>query len=366
MARTVLAGIKLIALFLGLTPIVRAQEASPEVSRAGFELVPAPLVQTAPSQARTGGQAQPEVPGRPVANPPQPGAGLGRQPARPAANAAAPEQQIQFDRNGLVTMHVNELDVRQLLELLSRRSGLNILVSPKVSGTITANFENTSVDQVLKAVIKLAGLIEKKEGTIHFLYTKGEIDEDAEITKREKIMTRVYRLNYVRSDELLNMIRPFLSPDVGQKRVAVTPSYRFGIGESATFVSGGAGAASAGGGGASSANTGGPTNQGASGGGATVGGYQPPTGGNSMSDSDLLIIQDYESNLKIIDQIIKRVDARPVQVLIEAVIISVDLERARQLGVNFALVDNLGTALGEIGSGTSLNNNVGFQPHLSY
>ena len=158
------------------------------------------------------------------------------------------------------------------------------------------------------------------------------------------------------------MIRPFLSADVGQKRVSVTPSYRFGIGESATFVSGGAGAASAGGGGASTANTGGPTNQGASGGGATVGGYQPPTGGNSMSDSDLLIIQDYESNLKIIDQIIKRVDVRPVQVLIEAVIISVDLEHARQLGVNFALVDNLGTALGEIGSGTSLNNNVGFNP----
>ena len=183
-----------------------------------------------------------------------------RQPPRPGAPDA--EQQIQFDRNGLVTMHVNELDVRQLLELLSRRSGLNILVSPKVSGTITANFENTSVEQVLKSVIKLANLVEKTEGKIHYLYTKGEIDEDAEFTKSEKIMTRVYRLNYVRSDELLAMIRPFLSADVGQKRVSVTPSYKFGIGESATFVSGGAGAASASGGGASSANTGGPDQSG--------------------------------------------------------------------------------------------------------
>ena len=57
-----------------------------------------------------------------------------------------------------------------------------------------------------------------------------------------------------------------------------------------------------------------------------------------------------------------RVDTRPVQVLIEAVIISVDLEHARQLGVNFALVDNLGNALGEIGNGASLNSNVGFNP----
>ena len=158
------------------------------------------------------------------------------------------------------------------------------------------------------------------------------------------------------------MIRPFLSEEVGRKRVSVTPSYRFGIGESATFVSGGAGAGGAGGGGASTSNTGGPTNQGASGGGSTQGGYQPPTGGNSMSDSDLLIIQDYESNLKIVDQIIERIDKRPFQVLIEAVIISVDLERTRQLGVNFGLVDNLGTALGTIGSGASLNSNVGFNP----
>ena len=88
-------------------------------------------------------------------------------------------------------MHVNELDVRQLLELLSRRSGLNILVSPKVAGTITANFEGTTVDAVLKAVIKLANLTEKTEGPIHYLYTKGELDEDAEFLKREKIITRV-------------------------------------------------------------------------------------------------------------------------------------------------------------------------------
>ena len=287
-------------------------------------------VEAAKSQARGGDQPQAAgVPSPPVPNAPgQPAPADRRGPARPAAAAA--EQQIQFDRNGLVTMHVNELDVRQLLELLSRRSGLNILVSPKVSGTITANFENTTVDQVLKAVIKLANLVEKTEGTIHYLYTKGEIDDDAEVLKREKIMTRVYKLNYVRSDELLTMIRPFLSDDVGQKRVSVTPSYRFGIGESATFVSGGAGAAIG-------QRRRGPARRtpaarpirAPSGGGATVGGYQPPTGGNSMSDNDLLIIQDYESNLKIIDQIIERIDMRPVQVLIEAVIISVDLERAR-------------------------------------
>ena len=66
---------------------------------------------------------------------------------RPAAAGVQP-QDIQFDPNGLVThFHVNEGDLRQILELLSRRAGMNILVSPKVSGTVTVNFESVTVDK---------------------------------------------------------------------------------------------------------------------------------------------------------------------------------------------------------------------------
>ncbi len=281
----------------------------------------------------------------------------------PGSNA---EQQIQFDSSGSVTMHTNELDVRQLLELLSRRSRMNILVSPKVTGTITANFEGVTVEQVLNSIIKLANLVDKHEGSIHYIYSKDELQDDQEMEKKERIRTRVYKLNYVRADEILGIIRPFLSADVGRRRISVTPSYRFGISESATFVSGGGQAMSAGGGGGAAgggaSSMGGPGGGAASGSGPTIGGYQPPTGGNSLSDFDHLIIQDYESNLEIIDQIIQRIDVRPVQVLIEAVIISVDHEHATQLGVNFGVVDNLGTMLGTVGTGTALNGNVGFTP----
>jgi nucleoid-associated protein YgaU len=91
-------------------------------------------------------------------------------------------------------------------------------------------------------------------------------------------------------------------------------------------------------------------------------GIQPLTGGTSMAGSDVLVIQDYESNLKIIDQIVQRLDVQPVQVLIEAVIINIELDRDKELGVNFGVVDNLGQTLGTIGSGAVLNSNVGFTP----
>ena len=81
-----------------------------------------------------------------------------------------------------------------------------------------------------------------------------------------------------------------------------------------------------------------------------------------MASNDMVVIQEYESNLKIIDQIIQRLDVQPVQVLIEAVIISVSLTQDTELGVNFAVVDNLGQQLGTIGAGAVINNNVGFTP----
>ena len=216
-------------------------------------------------------------------------------------------------------------------------------------------------------MIKLANLVEKTEGSIHYIYTRQSSRMKRKTSRKRRILTKVYKLNYVRADELLRIIRPFLSADVGQKRIAITPSYRFGISESATFVSGGGAAMSAGGGGggrAAAASGGGRAVRGPppTGSGPSVGGYQPPTGGNSISDSDHLIVQDYESNLKIIDQIIQRIDVRPVQVLIEAVIVSVDLEHDRELGVNFAVVDNLANMLGTVGTGTALNGNVGFNP----
>ncbi len=98
----------------------------------------------------------------------------------------------------------------------------------------------------------------------------------------------MYKLSYVRADEILGVIRPFLSPDVGQKRISVTPSYKFGISESATFVSGGGqGMSAGGGGGGGGGGTGGPGGSPPSGGGPTIRrGFQPPTGGNSLADYD--------------------------------------------------------------------------------
>ncbi len=393
----VISGIKALVLSLGLVASLRAAEPTagddvsagpsltllplpqnPEAAAGGQEVPPPPV----PATGRDLGGGASQVPSAvPLPNATAPAAARGsptaapvpaqrstspaqeptRPPEKPATTRAPGDvrpQEIQFDREGLISLHTNELDVRQLLELISRRSGLNILVSPKVSGTITANFEKVTIHELLDSVLKLANLVEKTEGGIHFIYSREELKDQAETTKKERIVTKVYRLNYVRADELMVMIAPFLSEDVGRKRFATSANYQFGISESSTLSTGVAGTAV--GGAAGGAGAGGVV---APGGAGTIQrGTQPITGGVSMASNDMVVIQDYESNLKIIDQIIQRLDVQPVQVLIEAVIIQVELDLDTQLGVNFAVVDNLGQQLGTIGTGTAINGNVGFTP----
>ncbi|MGA9419357.1 MAG: hypothetical protein WBV40_09420, partial [Candidatus Cybelea sp.] len=88
----------------------------------------------------------------------------------------------------------------------------------------------------------------------------------------------------------------FLSADIGNRRTSVTPSYRFGISESATFVSGGGAAMSAGGagggggGGYYGGGGGGAGSQSTSGGGGGGGGG----GGSSFVERSATHVKDVQ------------------------------------------------------------------------
>ena len=133
-------------------------------------------------------------------------------------------------------------------------------------------------------------------------------------------------------------------------------------------VSGGGGGLSGGGGAASGMGGGGVGLAGGAGGGGGFGGgggasgSSGRTGGDSYAVHDMVVIRDYVPNIQVIDEIVARLDIQPVQVLIEAVIISVELRDGQELGVNFALVDNLATEAIVSGSGAAINLAGGFSP----
>ena len=175
--------------------------------------------------------------------------------AAPGLRFSPPRSQDQTP----VTLHLDDVEVRKALELLSRQGPLNILVSANVTGRITANLDGLSFDQALNAILKLSNLAAQREGGLVYVFTPEEL---AAMNKQsQQVVTRVYRLCYLRGSDLEKICTPLLSPTVG--RIAITPISETGI-KSNTDVA----------------------------------------GGDSLAGGEAIIVQDYECVLETIDHII--------------------------------------------------------------
>jgi len=236
--------------------------------------------------------------GRPAAAPGGAGeagaASTGNASAAPGA-AAVPksesEARVVGEGDGRLSIHAADEDVRKVLELLGAQGNLNILASKSVQGNVSATLSGVDVESALEAILKSTGYVARRDGQFIFVGTPKEFE--AMEQSLDRLGTRIYRPNYVSAAELKNLVEPLLTTDVGV--ASVSGASEVGI-ESDDAAA----------------------------------------GGDAYAGGDVLVVRDYESVLAQIDQMVDEVDVRPMQVHIEAMILSVLLDDKNDLGVNFA------------------------------
>src|SRR2546423_10355506 len=64
-------------------------------------------------------------------------------------------------------------------------------------------------------------------------------------------------------------------------------------------------------------------------------------GGNSHSNDDILVITDFPENIDRVRTVLKQIDQRPQQILMEATILSATLNEDNALGVDFTLLGGI-------------------------
>jgi len=210
----------------------------------------------------------------------------------PAESLPAPKAP-RIDRDAgddQLTINVQNTDIREVLELLSQQGGLNILASKSVSGAVTASLTGVHLETALAAILKSTGYIARREGQI--IYVGTPADFAAMDQTEDRVLTRVYRPNYMKSADLQNLFTSLLTPEIGKVTVSA-PSE------------------------------------------VDIPADQIKTGGNNLAGTDVVIVRDYEAVLKQLDQIFIDVDVKPTQVSIEAMILSVKLSDSFKMGVNF-------------------------------
>lgn len=191
--------------------------------------------------------------------------------------------------------NAQETDIRELLDMLSRQGGLNILASPNVQGKISVCLTDTDVHTALSAILRVSGYVARHEG--NFIYVGTRKDFETMAQDGDCIGTRVYRPNYATASELESLITPLLSQGVGV--VSVSSAAQVGIGPDTAAA-----------------------------------------GGNEFAGGDVVLVRDYEAVLCQVDQVVQEVDRQPLQVVIEAMIVAVKLDDSLKMGMDWEFFRN--------------------------
>lgn len=248
--------------------------------------------------------------------------------------------QVNVSETGTVEIHVVDANLLEVLRMLAAQSQKNIIASKDVRGAVTANLYDVTIKEALDAILHSNGFAYREKGNFLYVYTVKELQEIEKASRR--VNTEVFRLFYTPAANAANMIKPVLS-DQGQ--VALTTPATSGLSSGASDV-----------------------------------------GGNTHATDDVLVITDYPENLDKIREVLKEIDKRPQQILVEATILRASLTEDNALGVDFnvlagvnfqsiitnatsgqftgsglnnpASVDSLSRGAGQFGTGNNFTNGI--------
>jgi type IV pilus assembly protein PilQ len=107
-----------------------------------------------------------------------------------------------------VTLSVQNLDVKEVLAMLSRSRDLNIVCGPDVQGTLSLDLRAVPFPEALRAVVSMAGLEATRRGSIYYVRRPASGDPAADVLRD----IRTYRLDYAAAEDVLPVIEGILSP----------------------------------------------------------------------------------------------------------------------------------------------------------
>lgn len=226
----------------------------------------------------------------------------------------------QETRKKSLSFYFQNIEVRALLQLIAKSSGLNFIISDAVKGNVTLNLKNVTWQQALSVILKTQGLTSRQVGNVMYVGTIEEIT-----TNETKLL---------QSEDTIANILPLQTALVALKYATAKDIADVLKGSTSNLLS---------------------------------------TRGQVAVDSrtNSLIIRDTKENLRAIIPEVRKLDVPAKQVLIEARIVTIDILYEDQLGVRFGTSNTRslsGTLSGanQLAQGTNVNQVTPFTQRLNF
>ncbi len=196
-------------------------------------------------------------------------------PAVEAPVAIAAPVKLVSD-TGLVSLNFQDVDIRNVLKVLAYKSGSNIVTTPEVTGTVTIQLNDVPWKKALDVILSTYGYGYERQGNIITVMPieslKKHREDTAALQEQEPLVTKTYLLSYAKASDIMDSINKIKSAK------------------------------------------------------GSI---------NFDARTNALIIREVQSNLELIDNVIKTLDSVTPQVMIEAKIVETQLGNDDKLGVDW-------------------------------
>lgn len=192
--------------------------------------------------------------------------------ANPAV-ALAPEEEVC---KGCVTLDLEDADIKNVLQILSYKAGVNIVPTPDVQGLVTIKLKNVTWQDALNVILRTYGYGYDQRGSVIIVTTienlKKMRENAAMLEDQESVSAKTFILDYADAAEVVGSIEKLITPK------------------------------------------------------GSI---------NFDKRTNVLIVRDIPSNLELISVVVERLDATTPQVLIEAKIIETTLTDEENMGIDW-------------------------------
>ncbi|GHU27600.1 fimbrial protein [Betaproteobacteria bacterium] len=129
-----------------------------------------------------------------------------------------PNKLVQGSRGGYngekLSLNFQNVEVRQLLQVIGEFTGLNVVVSDSVGGAITLILKDVPWDQALDIILQQKGLDMRKNGNVILvaprdeIATKEKLDFEAklQIGDLEPLRTESFQMNYIKGEDVKKLL----------------------------------------------------------------------------------------------------------------------------------------------------------------
>ena len=109
---------------------------------------------------------------------------------------------------GKISLSIQELDIREVMQMLSREQRMNIFVADGISGDVSVNLYDMDTTEAVKLIAESAGFIVEQRDQSFFVI---ERDDAGKLRQSDRLEVRSFRIQYASSSEIETILEEYIS-----------------------------------------------------------------------------------------------------------------------------------------------------------